>query len=324
MNDTLPSLLQQLSVDAGPLAWQRLKGGRNSEVHQVYGATGQWILKRYFTHPQDQRDRLGTEFSFLRVLNAAGLPQVAQALACDPAEHCALYSRLPGTALESVGIAEIDAAAAFIIAINRCANPAAASKLAPAADAASDDASHMALAERRLQRLAVMPGDSAVHQAARAFVNGPLQHCWAAVRHDRAGNGPMLGAAILSPSDFGFHNALRDDGQLYFVDFEYAGWDDPVKLMCDFQCQPALAIDAAQGQAFCEQVVAGLGLPLQTLARVARLLPVHRVKWCAILLNEFLDEARARRLHAGIDDADLLGQQLNKAETYFRTYLSQY
>ena len=38
----------------------------------------------------------------------------------------------------------------------------------------------------------------------------------------------------LSPSDFGLHNALRgQDGQLRFVDFEYFGWDDPVKLVSD-------------------------------------------------------------------------------------------
>ena len=39
----------------------------------------------------------------------------------------------------------------------------------------------------------------------------------------------------LSPSDFGFHNAIRRaDGRLAFVDFEYFGWDDPAKLVADF------------------------------------------------------------------------------------------
>ncbi|MDP7353887.1 MAG: phosphotransferase [Desulfobacterales bacterium] len=40
---------------------------------------------------------------------------------------------------------------------------------------------------------------------------------------------------ILSPSDFGFHNILVDEGgKLYFLDFEYSGWDDPAKLLADF------------------------------------------------------------------------------------------
>ena len=34
----------------------------------------------------------------------------------------------------------------------------------------------------------------------------------------------------LSPSDFGFHNALRTPaGTMVFLDFEYFGWDDPAK-----------------------------------------------------------------------------------------------
>ena len=46
---------------------------------------------------------------------------------------------------------------------------------------------------------------------------------------------------VVSPSDFGFHNALRtEDGRLAFLDFEYAGWDDPAKLVCDFELQPAV------------------------------------------------------------------------------------
>ena len=40
---------------------------------------------------------------------------------------------------------------------------------------------------------------------------------------------------VFSPSDFGFHNALlKDNGKLCFLDFEYFGRDDPVKLMADF------------------------------------------------------------------------------------------
>ena len=40
---------------------------------------------------------------------------------------------------------------------------------------------------------------------------------------------------IISPSDFGLHNAkLGEDGKLAFFDFEYAGWDDPAKTIADF------------------------------------------------------------------------------------------
>ena len=44
---------------------------------------------------------------------------------------------------------------------------------------------------------------------------------------------------ILSQSDIGFHNILKNNNKLYFIDFEYAGWDSPMKLYSDFILQPS-------------------------------------------------------------------------------------
>lgn len=47
---------------------------------------------------------------------------------------------------------------------------------------------------------------------------------------------------ILSPSDFGFHNAIVNKRSIFFIDFEFSGWDDPGKLYCDFILQPKIHI----------------------------------------------------------------------------------
>lgn len=47
---------------------------------------------------------------------------------------------------------------------------------------------------------------------------------------------------IISPSDFGFHNIIISNGKIYFIDFEFSGWDDPAKLYCDFILQPRVRI----------------------------------------------------------------------------------
>ena len=55
----------------------------------------------------------------------------------------------------------------------------------------------------------------------------------------------------LVPSDFGFHNSLRRaDGTLAFVDFEYFGWDDPVKLTADILLHPGQAARPPQRRRF--------------------------------------------------------------------------
>ena len=43
---------------------------------------------------------------------------------------------------------------------------------------------------------------------------------------------------IISQSDVGFHNMLVGTNNVYFLDFEYSGWDDPGKLISDLLLQP--------------------------------------------------------------------------------------
>ena len=104
----------------------------------------------------------------------------------------------------------------------------------------------------------------------------------------------------LSPSDFGFHNAiLANDGRLRFIDFEYAGWDDPSKLICDFFCQPAVPAPPQAFERFARAVVAEFPNPAIHLARARLLLPIYRVKWVCIMLNEFLPVGGSRRAFSG-------------------------
>ena len=131
-----------------------------------------------------------------------------------------------------------------------------------------------------------------------------------------------LAERILSPSDFGFHNTLEHEGRLSFVDFEYAGWDDPAKLICDFLCQPELPVNEKQGRQFMDNLLNNLPSADAVIRRVDKLLPAHLLKWCCILLNEFRDEDRERRMHAGVKAEGLLADQLGKAKSYFNLHLA--
>ena len=107
------------------------------------------------------------------------------------------------------------------------------------------------------------------------------------------------GARIVSPSDFGFHNAvLAADGKLRFVDFEYAGWDDPAKTVCYFFLQPAVPAPLSSRDEFVRGVGAIVGDPDGVRARAAALAPLYRVKWACIALNDFLPAGRGRRVFA--------------------------
>jgi thiamine kinase-like enzyme len=172
-----------------------------------------------------------------------------------------------------------------------------------------------------------------VRNNAHDFIQGKLIPCWLTMKKNifvELGNSANAinevidnNERCLSPSDFGFHNALLEKtGSLRFVDFEYAGWDDPAKLMCDFICQPELPVSETYGLQLMEEVIVSFDQPKPIKLRAERLIPVHRFKWCCILLNEFRAEDRRRRDHAGLDSENLLDQQLDKAKQYFTKYLT--
>ena len=126
----------------------------------------------------------------------------------------------------------------------------------------------------------------------------------------------------LSPSDFGFHNSLRlPDGTLRFFDFEYAGWDDPAKLVCDFFCAVALPVPPELLPQVVTQVTECVGRPDEAQARIELLLPVYRLKWVAILLNEFMPVGLNRRRFAepGVDPEVRKVGQLGKAQAMLFT-----
>jgi hypothetical protein len=121
----------------------------------------------------------------------------------------------------------------------------------------------------------------------------------------------------LSPSDFGLHNALRgDDGQLRFIDFEYFGWDDPVKLVCDAAIHPGSNLPENGARRLIEQLSREFEPRDPAFAmRCGVLYPVFGLIWCLIILNDYLPESRSRRVMAGRGGelGAILACQLDKA-----------
>ena len=107
----------------------------------------------------------------------------------------------------------------------------------------------------------------------------------------------------------------RPTGRLAFLDFEYFGWDDPVKLVSDFLWHPAVELDAAERAAFLAAAEATYGDDPAYAARRRAYAPLIALRWAAIVLNEFVPEVWKRRVYAGQTGAwaDVKARQLAKA-----------
>ncbi len=318
----LASLLARRAGLPEPLGVVQLPGGRNNRVYRVDGAEvsgGPWLLKRYFSHPGDLRDRLGAEFAFLTHAAALGEERTPRALArTDVAAgepSAALYSFVPGRALVpgEVRPEHVRQALDLVARLNAGREACTALALPVASEACFSLPQHLELVAGRVTRLAALEPVDGLDRQALGFVTEGLAPALAEARAKAlavaAPEDLVLlppGQRCVSPSDFGFHNALLGaDGQLVFLDFEYAGWDDPAKLVCDFFLQPRVPAPWECLGWFAGELAGRLGAPGLS-RRVAALLPVCRVKWCCILLGEFLAVPNARRsFAAGPDRADL-------------------
>jgi len=323
----LPAAVARLLAERGErvAAARRVPGGANSEAWEVTTDAGpRYLAKRYPPAEAGAPDRLATEFgafSFLRSQGVAAVPSPAFAAA---AERVALYGFVEGRRVGpgEVGPAEVRQAAALLRALHALRGAPGTERLPAAREACFSINAHVALVRARFLRLRTAAGEE---DGLTRWLDRELAphlervEAWVAAACGRAGIDPAAelppGARTLSPSDFGFHNAIRrPDGALVFVDFEYFGWDDPAKTVADFFLQPAVPVPPGLRPGFFEEV-SPLYDPGAHLA--GRLPPVYvllAVKWCLIALNVFLRprggadgaarrEAQAARARAQLERA---------------------
>ena len=284
-------------------ALQPISGGSNNRVARVDCEDQRFILKSYFHDREDPRDRFATELAFTRFAWQQKLRCVPQPLSSDRAKRAILFSHARGQPMTAadVGVGHIDQAMDFLAQLNAHRNKA--NGLPSASEPCFSLANHVQLVDMRIDKLRRFAED----ELAREFVKSELTPVWRHLK-DAA---ELAGAAefnrllrteerCLSPCDFGFHNALcDDDGYVTFVDFEYAGWDDPARTVCDFFCQIAAPVPEMHLARFISRLSDMLPATLRLHDRAAALMPVYQIKWCCIMLNEFLPSGRTRRQFAG-------------------------
>jgi hypothetical protein len=316
-------LLRDLQKDAS--AFHKLKGGRNSQVFRVDCSDGSvFAVKAYFQSAEDQRDRMGNELRALRFLKEHGVAEIAAPRAADAARRIAVYDFVSGQALrpEEIGSAEIDQAIAFLQTLKALADSGKAAHFSAASEACFSINAILQNLDGRFRRLGQA---AATHPALAHFLRDELaparlragERCRAVCRDSGipADREIPLAERTLSPSDFGFHNALRSaNDRLVFLDFEYFGWDDPAKTVSDFLLHPAMQLSPVLKRRFFSAMIAAFTVAPALPDRVRAVYPLFTLKWCAILLNEFTLEDRARRCFAdGAQDAWNEAMQLDKA-----------
>jgi hypothetical protein len=299
-------------LNAPVIGVTELGGGRNSRVFRFDGADGGRCVGKVYFRQGDPRDRLGTEWAALQFLHRHGIGCVPAPLAAHRRLGLALYEYLEGMPVptRTATQTDIDEAVALLVRLHRLRRADGAADLPPASEACFSLRCLLGCIERRLQRLEQCRGEGAAEGELKDFLSRhfrpalldsavwAMRLCQSARLRPEEELGPQ--ERTLSPSDFGFHNALRrHDGRLAFVDFEHFGWDDPAKMIADFLHHPGMPLDHSLRGRFLAGLLPQLdgGHDLRVRIRLAYVF--FGLKWALILLNELVPEHLQRRRFAG-------------------------
>lgn len=303
---------------------ERLVAGRNSRVHRLEGGGRRVVVKQYFLDETGPSARQRREYRGLRFLWESGVRAIPEPLWNDVEQGVLVLSLIEGAPAASTPItkADIDEATDFLVTLREAAQRPDARDLDDATDAAFCLEDLIGGIDARIDRLARegRPPE-ALEPSLRELIEGALPRALAAAAQPAealmGGITLNVEARTLSPSDFGFHNAIRTKTGLAFVDFEHFGWDDPAKTIADFALHPGMDLARDLRAAFVEGMLDRFSRFDSGLAERTRLLgPLYAVKWATILLNEFVPAAAARRSFASADtrgEQPRLLRQIDKA-----------
>ena len=263
-----------------------ITGGLNSGIRLVEVGGSKYIIK---TYPEDlTRQRLDTEFRFLVLMNKVGIQNVPKPIKKLSGLNVGVYSYLHGDTIKTATDFNVSASADFIIELNE--------KMAPFSNKlnfASDRfVSYENLLESIGRRILSLRGWAHLHSKEYVYTVNEFYIIFQKIIDQNSTTAREFNDNIcqmnqvISPSDFGLHNVLQDEVTVKFLDFEYAGNDNCLKLICDFYCQPRIPISNSQFRGFVNKLNNRV-LHVNNLLDVsAKFLPLFRLKWSCIILNQ--------------------------------------
>jgi hypothetical protein len=300
----------------------QLTGGINNRVYRCSTAATTFVIKGYTPCAPAQRDRMQAEVAFLRYAQQVAPKYVPQLLHIDPQRRCVVLEYIEGAAYRE-GVPptaeDVEAAVKFFRMLNADPEAARRAALPDASDGFLRLTDHLDNVRERAadMRTGHLP------ETIRPWAGALLDTLWrefekiAAQTNTRIEAGDVPDAIApddrcISPSDFGFHNAIRWPRGVKFIDFEYAGWDDPAKALTDFMLQPRIKINS-------EQMPLLRAMPWRRwqniTARSAVLRPVLRIKWLCIVMAVLRPERLAQLLatHPDMEPEKLILVRLESA-----------
>ena len=292
---------------------RRLQGGINSNVYLITSQERKFIYKKY---RQDSRYRLEKEVKFLQLLDELDINSVPKVLDVNLKEYYTILSYVEGHAIEDVTPSVINESTSLIKQIYPCRK--INNKLYAATDACFNIRDHIKItsnkfetASCRLNDIEDLPNNEAkrIARKLKTILNKSIDSIDSQLREGILKQQVCTEEVIGSPSDVGSHNMLSARGEYFFVDFEYAGWDDIAKFAIDWLIHPNHILNDDLTTQLLNNIYDFIPRE-QWLIRILALLELYQIKWSLIILNPLLHNSGNNICR------DEILEKLNKSEQY--------
>jgi thiamine kinase-like enzyme len=305
------------------LTLDKLAGGANSIVYKIStDHHKQYLVKKYILRKGDNRDRLSTEFFGLSFLWNNGVRNIPEPIIQNKEYRIGIYRFVEGRKLNpgEIELDDIYTASDFLRQLHALVNVENADKQPIASEACFSINAYIDCVEGRLGNLKNIPAGSDIHEMLHIYLRDEFIPFFTEAKQFVAAKADQLNINLnerlpknektLSPSDFGFHNVIKSvDGPLYFIDFEYYGWDDPAKMIGDFYLQPAVPVPSIYRETFLKNICGYLEKNTKLEKRLSLVYLLLALKWCLIMLNVYIHFSYSKEC----DEATCI-RQLEKAK----------
>lgn len=270
------------------------KGG-NSLVHKVVTQESEsYALKQYPDQGFDPRPRLETEFQAFELLHQYRITNVPRSVDKDEDSNLGLYEWIEGESVIDPTREDLHQAISFVADLHLVSREMCDHAIRLASGACLSWVDLIGQVEERLSRLrAVRP----IFTELSYFLDHSFEPLWEEVKDKSYHLWPAQSREnplprelqTLSSSDFGFHNSIRSaNGRLIFIDFDYFGWDDPVKLAADFVWHPAMNLQFGIVSKWRKAMSNLFSDDGDFHDRLSAAMPLYGMCWVMICMNEFL------------------------------------
>jgi len=285
---------------------EKIAGRGNSKVYKIMTTSNEsYALKQYPDQASDKRSRLKIEFTALNLLSQNNITNVPKSVNKSEELDIGLYEWIKGEKVSKPSLDDLAQAIDFIQQLSTLSKNIDRNQIDIASEACL---SVSELVEQIENRLLKLKQESKSFQKLSIFIEQTFEPLWIEVKDESISLWPLESRdnslpqekQTLSPSDFGFHNSLkRNNGSLTFLDFDYFGWDDPVKLTADFIWHPAMDLNNDLKKRWREAMIELFNNDNCFEDRLNVAMPLYGLRWTLIILNEFLPGFADRRKEAG-------------------------